>query len=327
MENLDNDLQILEVSAKQNSLDNILLLEEMNKKVDNLIAKEQNFARIAQKIGVKYRALNNCFVIKKESEELEKRLERLDELVNNTSVDDETLRKLGDVILKVSTLMNYLNNPKTRFQGIRYDRFEEMLIVEENELKRQIWSKIIRLKTGAELRVLEADEDEISCSTFFEKFIGIFTGKSKIDEVKKEQIEFKRKEVKKVFNEYWGIEKIYSIHKMIATINMFLEDNSGDFELLQDEINELKRIKDELYKNFEIKEERIEKILEEKQNKLLPVDTKKISKQEELEIESYRFLSRNGYDKIEKSKKEDSKYSNTMAHEIKRITDYIDASI
>ena len=60
---------------------------------------------------------------------------------------------------------------------------------------------------------------------------------------------------------------------------------------------------------------------------MLPVDTRKISKQEQLEIESYRFLSKNGYDNIDDTKKEEAKYANTMAHEIKRITDYIDASI
>ena len=327
MERLNNDLEILEVSAKQNSVDNILLLEEMNKKVDNLIKKEQNHARIAQKIGVKYHALNNCFAIKKEIEELSKRLEKLDELVNDENIDDDSLRKLGDVILKVSTLMNYLNNPKSKIQGLKYDRFEEMTIVEENELKRQIWSKIIKLKAGAELRVLDADEDELECATFLKKFIEIITGKSKIDEIKKEQIEFKRKEIKRVFQEYWGVEKNYSIHNMVATIDMFLEDNANDTELLEDEMNELKRIRDELYQNFVIKDEKVKKIIDEKQNKLLPVDTRKISKQEQLEIESYRFLSKNGYDNINDAKKEEAKYANTMAHEIKRITDYIDASI
>ena len=247
--------------------------------------------------------------------------------MNDENIDDDSLKKLGDVILKVSTLMNYLNNPKSKIQGLKYDRFEEMTIVEENELKRQIWSKIIKLKAGAELRVLDADEDELECATFFKKFIEIITGKSKIDEIKKEQIEFKRKEVKRVFQEYWGVEKNYSIHNMVATIDMFLEDNANDTELLEDEMNELKRIRDELYQNFVIKDEKVKKIIDEKQNKLLPVDTRKISKQEQLEIESYRFLSKNGYDNINDAKKEDAKYANTMAHEIKRITDYIDASI
>ena len=50
MERLNNDLEILEVSAKQNSVDNILLLEEMNKKVDNLIKKSKTMRESLKKL-------------------------------------------------------------------------------------------------------------------------------------------------------------------------------------------------------------------------------------------------------------------------------------
>lgn len=324
MEMLDNNL---EITAKQNSVDNILLMQEMEKKIENLINIQKNLARIAQKIDVRYHALNNCFAIKKEMEELSNRLENIDELINKEDLNEEELKRLSDIILKVSTLMNYLNNPKSKVPGLKLDRFGEMSIIEENELKRQIWTKIIRLKTGAELRSLEADEEDIENATFFEKVIGVFTGKKKIDEIKKEQIEFKRKEVKKVFNEEWGIDKNYSIHEMIAIIDMFLEDNKKNLDLLEDEINDIQRINSELHENFVIKEEKVKSIVNEKENKLLPVDTKKISKREQLEIESYRFLSKNGYDILEEQKEENGTYADTMANEIRRITDYIDVSL
>ena len=198
MEKLDNDLEVTELSAKQNSIDNITLLEEMKKKAEDLFSKQQINARIAKDVGIKYKALNNTFLIREELKELEKRLELIDEKVNKADISDEELKKLANIILEVSTLMNYLNNPKSRVQGIKLDRFSEMVIVEENELKRQIWERVMKLKAGAELRVLDADEEDLEEYTFLEKIIGLFTHKKELDETERKQIEFFRGELKRV---------------------------------------------------------------------------------------------------------------------------------
>lgn len=327
MEELVNDINALELSAKQNSVDNITLLEEMKKKAEDLFKRQQVNAKIAQDIGVKYSALNNTFVIRDELRELGNRLEAIDERINRENLSDEEIKKLSEIILKVSTLMNYLNNPKSRVQGIKLDRFSEMVIVEENELKRQIWSKIMKLKAGAELIVIDADEEELDDCSFFEKLIGLFTHKKELDEVERKQIEFKREEVKKILEKEWGMEKSYSIHEMIATINMFLKDNKDDFELLENEFADLKQIDSELRKNFIVSDEKVHNIITEKERKLLPIDPKELSKKEIIEINAYRFLNKNGYDKIVNEEKSDYEYADTMANEIKRITDYIDASI
>ena len=63
MEELVSEVNVLEVSAKQNSVDNITLLEEMKKKAEDLFKRQQINAKIAQDMGVKHRALNNTFLI------------------------------------------------------------------------------------------------------------------------------------------------------------------------------------------------------------------------------------------------------------------------
>ena len=327
MEELVSEVNVLEVSAKQNSVDNITLLEEMKKKAEDLFKRQQINAKIAQDMGVKHRALNNTFLIREELNKLGKKLEIIDEKINKEILDDEEMKSLSEIIIKVSTLMNYLNNPKSRVQGIKLDRFSEMVIVEENELKRQIWAKVMKTKAGAELKVLDADEEDLDDCTLFERFIGLFTHKKELDETERKQIEFKREEVKKIYNKEWGMEKSYSIHETIAAIKMFFKDNKDDYELLDEEFAILKNIEKELRKNFIVSDEKVHGIIIEKERRLLPLDPKELSKKEVIEINAYRFLSRNGYDKMVNEETSDYEYADTMANEIKRITDYIDVSM
>ena len=88
-------------------------------------------------------------------------------------------------------------------------------------------------------------------------------------------------------------------------------------------------------------EERVESLLEStinnlgyelydveyaKEGKDLPVDNnKKISKAEQLEIDTYQFLNKYEYDLIDDLAKTE-KYQDTLANEIAMIVDYINSS-
>ena len=67
-----------------------------------------------------------------------------------------------------------------------------------------------------------------------------------------------------------------------------------------------------------------EEIIEKKEAKNLPIDLKKVTKQELIEIETYRFLNKYGYDIPEEAT--EPVYQDTMSSEINRIIEYIESS-
>ena len=68
----------------------------------------------------------------------------------------------------------------------------------------------------------------------------------------------------------------------------------------------------------------VEEIIFRKESKNLPIETK-VTKKDLIEIETYRFLNKYGYDNME-NKTEEKKYYDTTANEITRIIEYINTS-
>ena len=88
---------------------------------------------------------------------------------------------------------------------------------------------------------------------------------------------------------------------------MFVGENEDD-ELVQGDVSDLKILAEELRKNFIIIEGKVKSIVENKEGKNLLLDNKKITKKEILEIETYRFLNKYGYDLSAKTYNEEPKY-------------------
>ena len=59
----------------------------------------------------------------------------------------------------------------------------------------------------------------------------------------------------------------------------------------------LENMENELRRNFIISDSKVQEIIDQRENKNLPVEVKRISKRELIEIETYRFLNKYGYDK------------------------------
>ena len=117
----------------------------------------------------------------------------------------------------------------------------------------------------------------------------------------------------------------YSIHDMVAKLRMFARENDDD-DLVEDTVEEVKKIDDELKRNFVINDTRVETIIFAKEGKDMPVDNnKKLSKMEQLEIDTYQFLNKYEYDLIDDLAKTE-KYQDTLANEIAMIVDYINSS-
>ena len=262
---------------------------------------------------------NNVF------EALKEMLNKVDLKIQEASLqnDEEKLEEISKLNIEISTLINYLNNPKIALKNTRVTRFEEMAIIEENELKRGIAEKIREIRGEAELKKLKDDLEIIEDKTSFTKFLGIFTGQNKLDDFMIDQIEVRQKAIRKNLSKKLSLAYNYSIHELMAEIELFIEDNEDDY-LVKNDVQSLKAIEDELRRNYIISDSKVHSIAQKKNGKNLPVDSRKLTKYEVIEIETYRFLNKYGYD-IE-LKNDEPKYQDTMASEILRIVEYINSS-
>ena len=309
--------------------ENIITTERLLNDIKKLIAKQQNHAKIADNIGATYSALNDSFDMKKNAEILLEKVKGIKEKAKNLCETEDRdllpdkLIEISNVNLQISTLLNYLNNPRSIAGKSKISRFEEMAIIEENELKRAIAQKILNVRGEAELKKLKEDLEILEEKGAFKRLIGFFTGSNKLDEVREEQIDIRQKAIRKTLSQKMSLVYNYSIHELVAEIEMFLEDNEDD-ELIEEDFYILKNMEDELRRNFIISDSKVREIIEAKENKNLPVEVKKISKRELIEIETYRFLSKYGYDR--RNDENEPQYQDTCQNEIARIIDYINSS-
>ena len=323
IENLSNEI-------KEQLEENVKKVDKLLEDIKKLINKEQNHAKVAGNLGSVYSALNNGFEMRKVAETLKGQIESIKLkkdaiLASEDANKKEKLVNISKVNIQVGTLINYLNNPKTAIPGTNITRFDEMIILEENELKRGIAEKIRDLLSEAELKKLKDDLEYLEDRTPFARFIGIFTGQNKLDEFMIEQIEIRRDCIKKKISCKMSLAYNYSIHDMVAKLRMFARENDDD-DLVEDTVVEVKKIDDELKRNFVINDTRVETIIFAKEGKDMQVDNnKKLSKMEQLEIDTYQFLNKYEYDFKDDIAK-DEKYQDTLANEIAMIVDYINSS-
>ena len=324
-ESFENILQ----EVKAECSDNKILVKRLINDINRLINRQQNFAKIAGNLGASYSALNNSFDMKAKAEKLETLVDTIKLKVDSLGALENTangkkLLEISEVNNQINILVNYLNNPKSAIAKSKMNRFDEMIVVEENELKRDIARAILDIRGEAELKKLRDDTQIIEDKSPFKRFLGIFTGQNKLDEFMMEQIRVRQNSIKKTLSKKLRLDYNYSVHEFVAEIRMFIRDNEDD-ELVIDDVDDLREFEKEISKNFVIIDSKVEDIIAEKESKNLPVDSK-ITKKELIEIETYRFLNKYGYDLAEKQEPEEVKYTDTTGNEISRIIDYINTS-
>ncbi len=326
-----NSIEELENRVKEECKENIKSVETLLYNIKDLITKQQNHAKIAGNTGAVYSALNNAFEMRKVADTLYGLLKNISDKVDAICELDESegkKEKLEDISnknIQISTLFNYLNNPKIAAQNSKATRFDEMAIIEENELKRGIAQRIRTIRGEAELKKLKDDLEIIETKGSLSRFFGFFTGQNKLDDFMIEQIEIRQLAIRRTLSKNLSLAYNYSIHELMAEIDMFVRENEDD-ELVFDDVADLKAMADELRRNFIILESKVQSIVEKKEGKNLLLDNKKISRKEVIEIETYRFLNKYGYDISTKENGSEPKYQDTMANEIARIVEYINSA-
>ena len=318
--------------VKQEAKENIDAGKKLIEDINYLISRQQNHARIAGNMGATYSALNNAFEMRNIAERLLALLEEINlkvELLGEeprTLEIDNKLERISIASIQISTLINYLNNPKIVAQSAgNISRFDELCIIEENELKRRITELIRNICGEAELKKLKDDLEIIEDKGTFRRIIGLFTGRNKLDEFMIEQIELRQMHIRKTLSRKPCLAYNYSIHEQMAKIKMFIDENYDD-ELVEDDVASLKNIADELRKNYVIIDSKVQNIIDEKEGKNKLLDNR-LTKKEMIEVETYRFLNKYGYDNnMFLSSTNDIEYQDTVSNEISRVIEYINSS-
>lgn len=328
--NTSNDDTLLN-RVKQEAEDNIEAGKKLIDDINYLISRQQNHARIAGNMGATYSALNNAFEMRTVAEklltllqEINLKIEVLGEEPRTAEIDGK-LERISMASIQISTLINYLNNPKIVAQNSgKLTRFDELCIIEENELKRRITEQIRNLCGEAELKKLKDDLEIIEDKGTFRKIIGLITGRNKLDEFMIEQIELRQMYIRKTLSKKLSLAYNYSIHEQMAKIKMFIDENYDD-ELVEDEVNDLRNLAEELKKNYVIVDSKVQNIIDEKEGRHMLLD-KRMTKREIIETETYKFLNKYGYNNMFLSSNNDIEYQDTMSNEISRVIEYINSS-
>ena len=147
----ENEEDSFSKEVKKEAKDNIIATQKLLSDINHLIMKQQNHAKIAGNIGATYSALNNAFEMRKKSEEVLELLKKVELKINEIcnleeNERQEKLLKISKKNIEIGALINYLNNPKIVAINTNATRFDEMEIIEENELKEVLQKEYEKLE-------------------------------------------------------------------------------------------------------------------------------------------------------------------------------------
>lgn len=308
--------------------------DKMVEDILDLIKKQQKYAKIGAETNSKYSSLIDGFKIKQEAEKLKKILtdmysefkeyyfNKLNKKIPNLEYERK-LSKLLEIGEKVEVFLNYIYNPKNAKQRTDLNRFDELILIEENEIKRRITKEVDGIIANANLIIIDEEIDTIETKKVFEKLFDIIIGKRKKDKERIIKLEELAEEVDAKLRQSYTINRNYKIHDVLAKIMIFKSENIGD-ELVKDLVDKITIIEKAIAKNFVISEETVLKKIEELKMLKLPVV---IDKDSENDIEYELALIRHKYEYDNIYDEEEVKYVDTTANEIKQIIEYIKLSI
>lgn len=323
--------------------------EVVLRRSEELIKIQQKFAKIAADCGANYIAISDGFKIREAALELftlmdnifkefEEYYIALTSNGNRNEVKEVRYKKVLENDNQIGVLINYFNNAKSAKPGTSVDRFDELALIEENELKRQIAEYVFKNIAKGHIKILNSENEELEARTSVEKIAILLSGKKDAEEFKIYENEFKIEKIEEKLKQSFSIEKNYSIHEILAYILMFKEENEKkendeEYEDKKDDKEEIEEyIEDVIQKlvvvekvievNFTVDVDKVAEIISEKSYNKLPIGKKarNMKELEKIEYATDAFLKQYGYDTI--NDVITKKYPDTVAKEIKKIIDY-----
>lgn len=233
-------------------------------------------------------------------------------------ISTKELTNILDTSNQISIFLNMLFNPKMAKPNTKINRFEELILLEENELKRKIFTYAKYLISEGNLDILEDEIDIIESRSSIKKLLDFISGKNKIESYYISRLEDTIDKIIELSYKDLKTDKNYRIHDIIAEIMMFKSENNDD-EILEDIIKKLSKLELSIAKNFEINESKVLEVISDKKNISYPV-AGKITKKDEIDIEIESLIRKYEYD--DNIFVDEAKYEDTTKNEIQKIVDY-----
>lgn len=328
MNNIDKEqLTKLEqaIRINQNSLKNML------EDIESLIKKQQKYAKIGAETDSKYSSVIDGFALRREAEKAYEMIKdiysRFQEYyfnkLNKNITDEEYEQNLGRYVEaseQISIFINYLYNPKMKKTKNDLNRFSELILIEENEIKRTIEKEVDRLIGEANLIIIDDEIDEIEFISIAQKVFRIITGKHRIDTYKIEKLEELAEIIDSKIKQEYTLNRNYKIHNILAKIMIFKADNIDNKEV-EKYYNKLSEIEKSIDKNFVISEKKALSRIDELKSSTSLMTFDKLTKEEEIDLDMAKIQHKYEYDIVLKD--ENIKYVDTTINELKQIVEYI----
>lgn len=314
----------------ENMQHNINMVDDVLNQTEELIRAQQKFAKIAAETNAKYSAVIDGFGIRNEAFKLKEVLvkeytnfeEKYFSRIKNGEekrISTSELNLIYDTSKQITVFLNMLFNPKMAKPNTKIKRFEELILIEENELKRQIFSYAKYLINEGNLDLLEEKIEDIENKSVIKKIISFITGNSKVNDYYLEKLEETIDRILEISEKEPKIDKNYRIYDIVAEIMLFESENMND-ETVEDTIKDLLSLEAAISKNFEINSDKVLKIIEKKSEVSLP-PASKLTKLDEIDIEIEKLIKKYEYD--ENIFVEKVEYQDTTKNEISKIVDYL----
>lgn len=309
--------------------------QDILEQVSRLIKKQQKYAKIGAETNAKYSSLIDGFELKNQAEKLKKVLtdeylrfkEYYFNKLNNKGIDYEYESKLSKVLEvsnQVEIFMNYIYNPKNIKKRTTLNRFDELILIEENEIKRKITREVDEIIATANLLIIDEEIDSLDTKKAFEKLLDLLTGKRKLDKYKIMKLEELAEEVEAKINQTYTLNKNYRIHDVLAKIMIFKAENVDD-DLVSEQASKITKIEKSIVKNFVIQESKVLSKIEDLKMLRLPRLMEEQSEEDEIDSQISLMRHKYGYDRIHQE--EEIKYVDSTSSEIKQIVEYVKTSM
>ena len=331
-----NDLEIIKYMDVEKALrQNLNRISKIIDDVDSLIRKQQKFAKIGAETSVKYSAIVDAFKIKEESVKLKKETKKMyDDFekfyfnkVNKKVTDEKYEKKLGKILESAIQVQNFLNaiyNPRTAKKRTNIDRFDELVMIEENELKRVICKTVENTIAEGNLLIIDDEVNKIENKPAYKKILDLITGNKKAEEYRQIKLEDATEDIQKKLEQVYTINSNYKIHDILAELMIFKAENIED-EMVEIYTSKLAEMEKGIGKNFVIDEDKVLEKIYEPKTLNLPINIENATKEEEIDMEISLLYKKYGY--IDIPEEAEVKYIDNTAEEIKQISDYIKVSI
>lgn len=331
-----NDLEIIKYMDVEKALrQNLNRISKIIDDVDSLIRKQQKFAKIGAETSVKYSAIVDAFKIKEESVKLKKEIKKMyDDFekfyfnkVNKKVTDEKYEKKLGKILEAAIQVQNFLNaiyNPRTAKKRTNIDRFDELVMIEENELKRVICKTVENTIAEGNLLIIDDEVNKIENKPAYKKILDLITGNRKAEEYRQIKLEDATEDIQKKLEQVYTINSNYKIHDILAELMIFKAENIED-EMVEIYTSKLAEMEKGIGKNFVIDEDKVLEKIYELKTLNLPINIENATKEEEIDMEISLLYKKYGY--IDIPEEAEVKYIDNTAEEIKQISDYIKVSI